>query len=80
MVKQVIARCNKCGAHEDTQEFTITHNGESREIDLCPEHAGPLVEAFELGDVPEKPTAKPRKSTRSSHSVVAIEDWKPEGQ
>lgn len=80
MVKQVIARCNKCGAHEDTREFTITLDGKTREVDLCPDHAGPLLEAFELGDEVEKPTPRPRKAPRSSHSVVAIEDWKPEGQ
>jgi hypothetical protein len=76
VAKEVISRCDKCGTAEDVQEFKITYGGETKEVDLCPEHGGPVLEAFELGSEPPKAPA-PRRGRRSSHSVVPIEDWKP---
>ncbi|MFC9231022.1 hypothetical protein ACFTZI_19015 [Streptomyces decoyicus] len=73
MAKEVISRCDKCGASEDVQEFTITYGGETKEVDVCPEHGGPVLELFELGTEPQ-PTPARRKG-RTAHAVVPIEDW-----
>jgi hypothetical protein len=80
VAKEVISRCDECGTSEDVQEFTITYGGETKDVDLCPEHGGPVIRVFELGTEVQNAAAKPRKPSRSSHAVVAIEDWKPEEQ
>jgi hypothetical protein len=78
VAKEVISRCDECGTTEDVQEFTITYGGETKDVDLCPEHGGPVLKVFTLGTEVQNSTPKPRKSSRSSHAVVAIEDWQPE--
>ena len=79
MAKEVISRCDKCGTSEDVQEFQITRGGETRDVDLCSEHGGPVNEAFDLGTA-RNAAPKSRKATRGGHAVVAIEDWRPEDQ
>lgn len=73
MAKEVISRCDECGATEDVREFTITPEGdETKTVDLCPEHAGPVLAVYALG-TEERPKPKARRS-RSGHAVVPIED------
>ena len=73
MAKEVISRCDECGSTEDTEEFTIIRNGQKKDVDLCGEHKAPLVKLYELGA-----TSPTRRGRPAAHSVVAIEDWKPE--
>jgi hypothetical protein len=70
-----LVRCDVCGGDEEVEGFTITREGKPRGVDLCDTHKGPLVELYDLGSAPATPA--PRKSARSSHAVVAIEDWDP---
>ncbi|MEV5084977.1 hypothetical protein AB0K74_41605 [Streptomyces sp. NPDC056159] len=75
MAKEVVSKCDRCGTSEGAQEFNITYGGETRELDLCPEHSGPILELFELGKVlGKRPTSR-----RTGHAVVPIEEWQ-EGQ
>lgn len=74
MAKEVITRCDKCGASKDVREIAITPQGdETKTVDLCPEHAGPIFEVYALG-VEESPRPKPRNRRTSAHSVVPVED------
>lgn len=73
MVKEVIARCDRCGATEGVREFTITLEGVTKDVDLCGEHGAPVIEVFELG-AEDQPKPKQRRG-RSAHSVVPIEEW-----
>lgn len=74
MAKETISRCDECGAVNDVQEFRITYGGETREVDLCPDHGGPLLALFEKGaKVGQRPASKGR--ARSAHAVVPIEEW-----
>lgn len=74
MAKEVISRCDVCGTSEGAQEFRITHGGEARDVDLCPEHAAPVLKVYELGTRPGRAPSKPR-SNRSAHAVIPIEEW-----
>ncbi len=74
MAKEVISRCDVCGTSEDVQEFKITHGDETKTVDLCPEHGGPVIEVFNLGTDTQKAAPKP-KGRRSAHAVVPIEEW-----
>lgn len=74
MAKEVISRCDKCGDTEGVREFAITPEGdETKKVDLCAEHSGPVFEVYALG-AEEQPKPKGRK-TRTTHAVVPIEDW-----
>jgi hypothetical protein len=77
VAKEVISRCDVCGATEDVQEITITPEGDpSKTVDLCPEHGGPVLELYALGvEGDPKPKTKRRPGRPSSHSVVPIEEW-----
>ncbi|THA41831.1 hypothetical protein [Streptomyces sp. A1547] len=77
MAKELISRCDVCGTSDDVQEFTIIWN-ESKTVDLCPDHAGPLFELYELGTTVKATTPAPRKGGRSAHGVIPIEDWNPD--
>jgi hypothetical protein len=83
VVKEVVAKCNVCGATEDVEEFTIIRAGEAREVDACAEHRAPLVELYETGEAPQK-AAPPQRSGDgrrggNRHSIVPIEDWQKPG-
>ncbi|MCB5179487.1 hypothetical protein [Streptomyces antimicrobicus] len=73
MAKEVISRCDECGASEGVQEFTITYGNQTKTVDACPEHAAPVLALFELG-TDAQPAQKPRKGGRSAHAVIPIED------
>ncbi|MFD6970155.1 hypothetical protein [Streptomyces sp. NPDC059949] len=73
MAKELISRCDECGTSEGVQEFTITYGGKTKDVDACPEHAGPILALFELG-ADAKATPAPRKGGRSAHAVIPIED------
>ncbi|MFD3464787.1 hypothetical protein ACFWWM_00165 [Streptomyces sp. NPDC058682] len=73
MAKELISRCDKCGTSVDVEEFTITYGGETKDVDLCPDHSAPVLEVFELGAVPQQAPAS-RKGGRSAHAVIPIED------
>lgn len=77
MAKEVISRCDVCGTNEEVEEFKIERKGVAKLVDLCVEHGKPVVEVFELGATGTKVPA--RRGRPSSHSVVPIEDWKPDG-
>lgn len=82
MAREVVItiRCDakKCGSTDETEEFVISHGGKPKTVALCAKHKGPVVEAYELGT--EETLPAPKRPRRSGHSVVAIEDWKPEDQ
>jgi hypothetical protein len=74
VAKEVISRCDECGATEGVRQFTITPEGdETKDVDLCAEHAGPVFKVYALG-VEEQPKSRGRKA-RQTHAVVPIEDW-----
>lgn len=77
MAKEVIelVRCDVCGTDDDVEGFTIIRGGKPKDVDLCGEHRGPLVELYGLGV--EQAAPQPKKSARTGHAVVAIEDWDP---
>ncbi|MCP9207823.1 hypothetical protein [Streptomyces cucumeris] len=77
MAKEVIelVRCDVCGTDDDVEGFTIIRGGKPKDVDLCGEHRGPLVELYGLGV--EQAAPRTKKSARTGHAVVAIEDWAP---
>ncbi|MEU8780078.1 hypothetical protein [Streptomyces sp. NPDC048637] len=79
MAKEVIelVRCDRCGTEDDVEGFTIIRDGEPKDVDLCGTHKGPLVELYDLGAEQEAPRRRSGKGARTSHAVVAIEDWAP---
>jgi hypothetical protein len=72
VAREVIVKCDKCGSTDETEEFGVTRNGQSRTVAACGEHKGPLVELFDLGEEERKPKAR---RTRSTHAIVPIEEW-----
>ncbi|MGW6535239.1 hypothetical protein ACWGBV_18475 [Streptomyces sp. NPDC055051] len=80
MAKEVVSRCDECGTTEGVREFVIIVGEKPREVDLCPEHAAPLLKLYDLGveaATSKPPATRPRK--QGGHAVIAIEDWQ-EGQ
>lgn len=74
MVKEVIARCDKCRSDENVREFSIIIEGVTKELDLCEKHGKPLVELHALGVVPTRTKGRPASGPRTAHAVVPIED------
>lgn len=80
MVKEVsvVTKCNVCGGTDAVEEFTITRDGSKREVDLCGQHKGPLIELYDVGTEPQAapaPGRRGRGAAPTRHAVVAIEDW-----
>jgi hypothetical protein len=74
VVKEIIAKCDECGSTEGVQEFQIVYGGKPKSVDLCAEHAGPLIALYELGQDSESEQAARPKRGRVRHAVVPIED------
>lgn len=72
MAKEVISRCDECGTADDVQEFTISYEGRTVDVDLCKEHGYPVLTAFEKGR--PKDAAPKRGRKKAVHSVVPVED------
>ncbi|MFI8890492.1 hypothetical protein [Streptomyces paradoxus] len=71
-----IAKCDVCGSDDDVSEAVVTLDGDTREIDLCREHKGPLAEVMVKGRPVEQIRAPRKRATpkKVAHSVVPIED------
>lgn len=52
--------CDECGAFDSTR-YTVTTDGETYVVDLCDEHANPIIEAATRGERRKK--RGPRKRT-----------------
>ncbi|MFF0481036.1 hypothetical protein [Streptomyces sp. NPDC004435] len=75
MAKEVVSRCDECGTTEGVREFIVSVDVHTRELDLCPEHAAPLLRLYDLGTEVSTGRKASSKARKGGHAVVAIEDW-----
>jgi hypothetical protein len=76
MAELTISVCDMCPAeNRATETLTIQYGNRSRQLDLCDEHAAPLLDAWKRGKSPARRTrASSRPSTAGRRIKVSSLD------